>query len=131
MADPIISKETTAALLGRSLSTIESTNYDLYLSIATARVEDLLCTTLTAPLEVELQLLLARAFGLIASEQSAVSGAGVKTKKIEDFSVTYKDETQDPMIVFVSQNQAIIDKYSECHAGIRAGETYGECIRII
>lgn len=35
-----------AALLGRPLSTVETTNFDLYLDIAAESLEDLLCTTL-------------------------------------------------------------------------------------
>ena len=132
MATPIISKTDMAALLGRALSTYESDNYDLYLNIAQARLEDLLCITLPNPLnDPELKLLLARAFGLIASEQAAVTSSGVASKHVEDFSVTFKNETSDPMAVFLSQNQAIINKYSECQATVKAGETYGDCIRFI
>ena len=132
MPTPIISKTDMAALLGRALSTYESDNYDLYLDISVARLEDLLCIKIEEPLDdPELKLLLARCFGLIASEQSAVSSSGVQSKKVEDFSVTFKDETADPMAVFVNQNQAIINKYSECSATVKAGKTYGDCIRFI
>lgn len=128
---PIISKETMAALLGRSLTTIEDTNYSLYLNIAKLRLEDLLCLTITIPLAADLQLLLARCFGAISSEMKSNNDFGIQTKKVEDFSITYEKEA-DAMVSFVNQNQALIAKYSECQADFRVGgRKHGNCIRCI
>lgn len=129
---PIIPQEEMAALLGRTLSTIEATNYNLYLKIAILRLEDLLCITITKNLPVDLQLLLARCFGTIASEQSATAGLGITNKKVEDFSISFDANAETPMAAFVSQNSALIAKYSECQAPIRAGEScHADCIRCI
>lgn len=132
METPIITQTDMAALLGRSLTTTESTNYDLYLKIAIARLEDLLCLTITAPLdEVELQLLLARCFGTVASEQKATEGLGISNKKVEDFSISFDANADSPMVAFVKQNQATLAKYSECQAKIRTGKDACHCIRCI
>lgn len=118
----MLSKEQVSALLGRSLSTIENNNFDLYLDIAIERLEDLLCITLTNPLEAGLQLLLARCFGVIASEQAVASQLNVKEKKVEDFSITYEDKATEPMEAFVSMNDGLLEKYSECQARPRQGK---------
>ena len=127
---PIISKETMAALIGRPLTTIEDTNYSLYLNIAKLRLEDLLCLTITIPLAADLQLLLARCFDVISKETNSNADFGVQTKKVEDFSITYEKDA-DAMVSFVNQNQAIIAKYSECQADFRVGGKHGNCIRCI
>jgi hypothetical protein len=70
------------------------------------------------PLPSDLQLLLARLFDQGSIEQT--SDGQVKSKKIEDFSVTYKDSaTYDE---FVMSNASVIDKYAQCSQGyIRHG----------
>lgn len=118
----LLTKQQTEALIGRSLSTVESTNFDLYLKIAIARLEDLLCTTLTSPLEPVMQLLLARCFGVISQEQNATADSNITSKKVEDFSVTYGDKDGSPMEAFVSQNANELEHYSECQAKIRQGK---------
>ena len=61
----------------------------------------------------DLALLLSKLFAQGSVEQK--SDNQVKSKKIEDFTVTYKDgSTFDE---FVSVNQATVDKYSLCHVG--------------
>lgn len=173
-------------LLNRSLTSGEKTNFELYLNIATERLEQLVCFSLcddggsrTYPsrnnyrdlyidpftsiisvtvddvevtdytikqngsyngdwynviefaerqdaervvveamwgydcMPADLQLLLAKLFSQIAVEQQADDN--VKSKKIEDFTVTYKDKaTFDE---FVSANSATISKYSQCEIG--------------
>lgn len=131
MTTPLITASETAALLGRSLTVVETDNFDLYLKIATLRLEDLLCITLVAPLAEDLQLLLARCFGVIASEQNAAANIGVDTKRVEDFSVSFNADADTPMAAFVSQNNSTIAKYSECQARVRTGETHGDCLYII
>ena len=120
--DPIISTKDLAALLGRSLSEVESTNHVLYLKIAQERLEDLLCTTLSRPLQPELTLLLARCFATIYEEQQATSSRGIKTKKVEDFWIYYDENAETPMEAFVKQNSAALSKYSKCQAEIRHGK---------
>ena len=62
----------------------------------------------------DLQLLLARVFAQGSTEQTTDNL--VKSKKIEDFSVTYKDAvTYDE---FVLTNSSTIDKYSQCNQGL-------------
>ena len=122
----ILTKAQTEALIGRSLITVESTNYDLYLKIAIARLEDLLCTTLTSPLDPVMQLLLARCFGAISLEQNATADTNVTSKKVEDFSVTYGDKNVSPMEAFVTQNANELEHYSECQAKIRQGKVCHE-----
>lgn len=119
---PIITKEQIEALLGRSLSTVEDTNFDTYLKIAQERLEDVLCTTLTYPLDPTLQLLLARCFGVITQEQNQTANVGITSKKVEDFSITYGDKDGSPMEAFVKQNANDLEQYSECQARIRQGK---------
>lgn len=73
-------------------------------------------------LPVDLQLLLAKLFAQGSVEQT--SDNLVKSKKIEDFSVTYKDSaTYDE---FVLTNISTINKYAQCNLGmIRHGSVEG------
>lgn len=129
---PIITKQQVEALLGRSLSTVEDTNYDLYLKIAAQRLEDLLCITLTSPLPEGLQLLLARCFATIGQEQLQTASVGVKEKKVEDFTIVYADGATEPMQAFVAQNDTLLEQYSECQAKIRQGKVHhGDSIRLL
>lgn len=193
----MLSKAQLATLLNRSLSSAEDTNFDLYLKIATSRLEELLCmrvcsdggertyesrygyrtvyvdpltdvTSITIDgedvseddytlkqndslngswynaiefdtkrtgenivvdadwgfdsLPVDLQLLLARLFDQGSVEQT--SDGQVKSKSIEDFSVTFKDSaTYDE---FVNSNSSVIKKYNLCNQGIiRHGSIWG------
>jgi len=66
------------------------------------------------PLPTDLQLLLAQLFNQGSVEQTADNT--VKSKKIEDFTVTYKDgATYDE---FITANSSTINRYSQCHQGI-------------
>lgn len=128
--EPIISKQEMASLLGRSLTAIENTNYDLYLKIAIIRLEDLLCITFPSSKPVDLMLLLARCFGVISTENTlSTDGGTVESKKVEDFQVTYDTSDQSsPMVKFVRLNSGLIAKYSECQGKIRSGKLYGDCL---
>lgn len=70
----------------------------------------------------DLQLLLAKLFAQGSVEQTQDNQ--VKSKKIEDFTVTYKDSaTFDE---FILSNKGTIDKYSHCNQGfIRQGSVFG------
>lgn len=128
----LLTKTEIEALIGRSLTTIENTNFDLYLKIATDRLEDLLCITLTSPLEPVLSLLLARCFGAISSEQQANADINITSKKVEDFSVSYGDKDGSPMEAFVKQNANELERYSECQAKIRQGKVcHDDSVRLL
>ena len=128
----LLTKQQTEALIGRSLTTVENTNFDLYLKIAIARLEDLLCTTLTSPLEPVMQLLLARCFGAISLEQQATADTNITSKKVEDFSVTYGDKDGSPMEAFVKQNANELEHYSECQAKVRQGKVcHDDSVRLL
>lgn len=130
---PIISKEQMAKLLGRSLTTVEDTNYDLYLELATTRLKDLLCLTdLPDPLEIDLQLLIARCFAVLVVEQNG-SLENIESKKVEDFSITYDASSKEtPMSKFINTNLATIAKYSQCQGKVLHGRLfYGDCFRFI
>jgi len=58
-------------------------------------------------------MLRAKLFGYISIEQTADNQ--VKSKKIEDFTVTYKDSTTYDE--FINANQSTINKYSQCNIG--------------
>jgi hypothetical protein len=189
----MLTKEQTSKLLNRALTTAETNNYDLYLKIATERLEELLCMTLCGSdddrtfgtrsgyrtvyvdpftavesvtidgetvdeadytvkqndkfngdwyniiefdtkrrgenitveadwgfdcLPADLQVFLAKLFAQGSIEQTV--DTQVKSKKIEDFTVTYKDSST--FDEFVLANSAVVDKYSQCSQGqIRHG----------
>lgn len=125
MATPIISKEDMAKLLGRPLSVTETANYDMYLGIAVERIKDILCLLeLPDPLPIDLQLLIARCFAVFSVEQNT-SVENIESKKVEDFSVSYNDNSKEtPMSKFVRLNIIAITKYSQCQAKSKSGEIY-------
>jgi len=129
---PIISKEDMAKLLGRSLTDVEDKNYTLYLGITVERLQDILCLTeLPEPLPLDLQLLIARLFGIIVVEQRA-SLDNIQSKKVEDFSVTYdNNSTETPMSKFININQVTIAKYSQCQGKILHGRICDDRFRFI
>ena len=186
-----MNKTTMVALLGRPLTSIEDTNYNLYLKIAVERLQDLTCLNLETATEdrtfdiregystvftdlfteinsvtvggetvtaysarqwdrrntswynsivldkcqtsngevtinadwgicsPELQLLLARLFGLLGQENKGNSN--IKSKRVEDFHITYNDNSTYQQ--FLIDNQLLLDKYSICNIGnIQHGE---------
>lgn len=119
--ETIISREKTVTLLGRPLSKVEEKGFTSYIKIAQERLEDLLCTKLEGELAPGMELLIARCFATIVEEQTDSSRRGIKSKKVEDFSLTYDDKPKTPMELFVEQNSAALDKYSKCQAEIRHG----------
>lgn len=125
--EPIISQEDMAALLGRPLSDAETDNYALYLQIAVLRLDDLLCIKLEDMTDIpaDLRLLIARCFATIPAEQAQTASLGITKKDVEDFSISFDAEADSPMVAFVAQNQATIDKYGQCQGPIRVG---GACL---
>lgn len=191
------------ALLGRPLTTVEVTNLQLYLDIANDRLEELLCTSITAgtgervyevredystvftdiftslvsvkadgqPIDpsnysvrqwdkrngkwynsivfdtkfyrnstitvdaiwgftptgtpavstvpADLKLLTAQLFSLVSSMNT--SNSMVKSKKVEDFAITFSDNTVYDQ--FLLDNQSVVSKYSLCGiTNVRSGE---------
>ena len=130
--------ETVAAYLGRELSSLEVDNFDVYLQVAVERLNDLLCIDIASLsyVSADLQLLISRCFGLLATEQEATANYGVSSKDVEDFSISYSSETLEttPMVAFVKQNSALIEKYGECQAEIRSGKVrpyHGDCFPVL
>jgi hypothetical protein len=75
-------------------------------------------------LPIDLQLLLSKLFAINTTEQTADNR--VKSKKIEDFTVTYKDAPTYEE--FVSSNSSTISKYSICGVGeVSHGPIYSVC----
>lgn len=115
------------AYLGRSLSTTEVTNLDLYQQIATQRLLDLLCLDSMPDLAANNDLALAysRLFALIGDENS--TALGVKDKKVEDFSISYDTEGDSLFGQWLKMNRLTLKKYSQCKADIIHGETIYDC----
>ena len=132
-----INQELVEGLLGRSLTEVESTNFELYKQVAVERLDNLLCIDLAGmdDIPADLQLLIARCFAVIGQEQEASGNFGVSSKKVEDFSINYHAEAfleTSPMATLVKQNASTIDKYGQCQAKIRSGKVcypYGDCFR--
>jgi hypothetical protein len=69
----------------------------------------------------DLAMLLALLFNQVSLDQ--VTDGQVKSKKIEDFAVTYKDSTT--LKDLLGANSAVIEKYSQCNQGaIRHGRVH-------
>lgn len=119
---PILKQEQVATLLGRPLSKVETKNFNIYLEITETKLKDLLCLS-EWPEEIpaDLRLLIARAFGTIVETQKFENG--ITNKKVEDVSVSFAENRQDPLTVVLTQEAATVAKYSKCSAGIRHGRT--------
>lgn len=119
------------ALLGRSLSRNEESNYDLYIEIAITKLEDLMCRDLESiindlsldEIPADLKLVLARFFGSLSLENA--QEIGVETKRVEDFSISYNENANKVFSQVVQQNYGTIAKYSKC-MNIRSGRTLRE-----
>lgn len=127
--EPIISQELMASLLGRPLSAVEINNFELYLNIAVMRLNDLICINIQEmdDIPVDLKLLIARCFAAVPTEQEATSMHGVNKKQVEDFSISYESDVDSPMVAFVKQNEATINKYNQCTGTIRSGKVCSDC----
>ena len=123
MNNPLTQEQVTQ-LLGRSLSTTETTNFDLYLNIAKLRLEDLTCLKIDELAEMpdDLALVWARFFGVMSAEATEMQSSGVASKRVEDFQIAYRDD-HSVLLDLIDRNGAIIAKYSACGSGIRHGRT--------
>lgn len=117
-------------LLGRSLTSVESDNFDVYISIAESKVEDLICIKLdplleelgTSEIPNDLKLVIARFFGNISVENNVE--LGVQSKKVEDFSISY-DTNNSPESALIAQNRTTLAKYSHC-GSVEHGQTLNQ-----
>lgn len=117
-----LTQDEIEAYLGRSLSTTEADNLDLYEEIATTRLLDLLCLeALPDPLPADLGLVLCRLFALISEENG--QALGVEEKKVEDFTIRFDTEGDSLQTRWYNANKVTIDKYSSCKADIIHGKT--------
>lgn len=121
-----IESSQVSALIGRSLTNIETRNFNLYEEIAEMKLSDLLCRPLTevadeeGKLPADLLLVLARLFGTIKEENSVEHG--VKSKQVEDFRIELRETEDSIMAETIANNGATILKYANC-GGIRHGRT--------
>ena len=129
----ILTQKETEALLGRSLSSIESENYDLYMDLAESRLLDVLClTAYPSEIDNELKLIIAQMFSVIVLEQNAITDSGTTSKKVEDFSITYGSNPETPEATFERTYARIIAKYSQCGFKFRSGRVgNADCIRCL
>lgn len=127
----LLTIEKAQTLLGRSLTSTETSAFDDWESIAESRLADLLCVQdLDELLEIlgvqslptELLLVLARLTVAIGVENGVE--IGVSSKKVEDFSITYNDDRKNFYANTLSANGTTIAKYSQC--SIRYGRTLKE-----
>lgn len=124
-----ITQQDVEALLGRSLTTVESANFNMYLSLAETRVGDLICNDITKMETIpdDLKLVVARFFDALSKEQGLQGD--VQSKRVEDFSVSYREDYR-PVDEVIKLCRDILAKYSNCSDGIMHGRTiYGDCIR--
>lgn len=126
MTDQSLNQERMAALVGRSLSEAEAKNFDLHLKIAVIKVSDLICDDVAkiATIPEDLQLVIARFYEAAQKEQGRE--AGVESKKVEDFSIFYR-EGYDPYEDAIKICRTTLAKYSKCTAEIIHGRTIYEC----
>ena len=79
------------------------------------------------PLPADLQKLIANAEAVVSQSYSVKE---LKSKRVEDFTLTYSDLSNDE--VFVKQNAVTINKYSMCNVPyILHGDTCGNSFRRI
>lgn len=71
------------------------------------------------PLPSDLQQLIAKYFAL--SSGGVANNSGVKSKRVEDFDITFDDKTAEERLI--ADNQSVINKYSLCNTtNIRSGK---------
>lgn len=67
----------------------------------------------------DLQQLIAKYFAL--SSSGTASNSGIKSKRVEDFDITFDDKTAEERLI--SDNQSVINKYSLCNTtNVRSGK---------
>lgn len=117
----LLSEDAVAGLLGRSLTEVETQNFNTWIDLATARLTRLLCLEEITELSGEMELLLARMFGVIAEENKRAmtdsANYGVKMKKVEDFSITLggsENSADTPLNAYIATNRDMLKALSQC-----------------
>lgn len=123
-----LNEEQVEALLGRPLSEPEARSFTPWMTVAEARLKNLLCLDALDGLGGVESLLLARLFEVTAreAEQASKDAAsyGIQSKRVEDFQITFDDgeENQDTAYAtFVKDNADLIASVSKCRK-IRLGK---------
>lgn len=133
MATILITKQEASAYLGRSLTSIEDTNFNTYAELAQKRLLGVLCLEgYPETLDSELKLLIAQMFGVISQDLKATVNSNVESKRVEDVEITYETNPDSPEVIFEKTFAKEIALYSKCKSTIRSGEViYGDCFRCI
>lgn len=124
----ILSEDTTASLLGRSLSEAEENSFDSWMAIAVDRLASLLCLEELTEADGILALLLARMFAVISAESDQArkdsENYGITSKKVEDFSINLDADGGEltPFQRFCKDNRDLIKQESACAPVIRHGK---------
>ncbi len=88
------------ALIGRELDQNEVQNFDLFLNVATLRLNNLLSRDIAeiiAPEDLTLiKLLTARMMAVISDEQAQAQTRGIAAKAVEDFKIEYDKNAPTP-----------------------------------
>lgn len=115
------------ALIGRELDKNEVQNLDLFLNVATLRLNNLLgrdIAEISAPEDLTLvKLLIARLVAVIPDEQAEAQARGVLAKSVEDFKIEYDKSANTPFAEYVRQNEDLLKKYAAATGEMRAGRT--------
>ncbi len=114
-------------LIGRGLDKNEVQNFDLFLNVATLRLNNLLSRDIAeiiAPEDLTLiKLLIARMMAVISDEQAQAQARGIVAKSMEDFKIEYDKNANTPLTEYVRQNEDLLKKYTACTGEMRAGRT--------
>lgn len=116
-----------ASLLGRTLTDAEEKNYDLWLAVATARLNALTHRNITEWEKPDdfpiIKLLLARLVSVLKLEQETSEEYGMTAKTVEDFKIEYDTTSSTPMREFVRQNEDLLKLFDdqELHIRIESG----------
>lgn len=115
------------AFIGRELDKNEVQNFDLFLNVATLRLNNLLgrdIAEITAPEDLTLiKLLTARMIVVISDEQAQAQTRGIVAKAVEDFKIEYDKSANTPFAEYVRQNEDLLKKYTATTYEMRAGRT--------
>lgn len=115
------------ALIGRELTTREVQNFDLFLSVAEPRLDNLLNREIAEITDrndlVLIKLLIARMVAVLSDEQAEAQSRGIVAKSVEDFKIEYDKTANTPFAEYVRQNEDLLKKYTAATGEMRAGRT--------
>lgn len=115
------------AFIGRELTTREVQNFDLFLSVAEPRLDNLLNREIAEITDrndlVLIKLLIARMVAVLSDEQAEAQSRGIVAKSVEDFKIEYDKNANTPLTEYVRQNEDLLKKYTACTGEMRAGRT--------